>query len=72
MHIKAEFNNSDWNEVLQPENNDANLSFGRFYNSFEKLLDKYIPLKKISKKDFKRKYKPWITQGILKCIARRD
>ena len=33
---------------------------------------KYITLEKISKKDHKRKYKPWITHGILTSMKRRD
>ena len=33
------------------------------------LLDKYMPLKKLYQKDFKHKYKPWITDKILKKIA---
>ena len=36
------------------------------------LLDKYIPLTKLKKKDFKNQAKPWITKGILKSIKRRD
>ena len=33
------------------------------------LLDKYMALKKVSKKEFKRKYKPWITDKILRKIV---
>ena len=33
------------------------------------LLDKYMPLKKVSQKEFKRKYKPWITDKILRKIV---
>ena len=35
-------------------------------------MHKYIPLEKIYKKDYKRKYKPWITHGILTSMKRRD
>ena len=31
-----------------------------------------MPLKKITNKDYKRKYKPWITTGILKSITRKN
>ena len=31
-----------------------------------------MPLKKVSQKDFKRKYKPWITNTILKKIEHKN
>ena len=43
-----------------------------FHDSIKNLLDKYLPLKKLSKKYHKRKYKPWITNGILTSIKRKD
>ena len=35
-------------------------------------MDKYFPLKKITKKDYKQQFKPWITLGIRISIKRRD
>ena len=32
------------------------------------LLDKYMHLQKVSQNEFKRKYKPWITDKILRKI----
>ena len=51
---------------------DTNESFNSFFASFNKLLDKHIPLKKISNKSFKRRFKPWITFGILKSLRKRN
>ena len=31
-----------------------------------------MPLKKISNREFKRMYKPWITHGILNSMKRKD
>ena len=31
-----------------------------------------MPKRKITKKEFKQKYKPWVTNGILKSTRRRD
>ena len=31
-----------------------------------------MPLRKVSKKDFKRKYKPWITNTILQKIEHKN
>ena len=36
------------------------------------LLDKYMPWKKLSKKDYKRKYKPWISDEILNKIKDKN
>ena len=33
------------------------------------LLDKYMPLKKVSQNNFKRKYKPWITDKLRRKIV---
>ena len=35
-------------------------------------MDKYFPWTKITKKEFKQQFKPWITKGIHKSIKRRD
>ena len=43
-----------------------------FSLNFNKLLDKHIPLKKVSNKSFQRGFKPWITIGILKSLRKRS
>jgi hypothetical protein len=58
----------DWNNVLQIQFQDPNRSFNHFFDTINKLLDKYIPLQKITNNDHKRKYKPWITNDILNKI----
>ena len=60
----------DWDETI--DENDANKSFNQFLNQVNSIIDKYMPLKKISNKEFKRKFKPWITKGILKSIQRKN
>ena len=35
-------------------------------------MDKHIPIKKLTNKEHKRKYKPWITSGILTSISRKN
>ena len=72
MLFREDFLKIDWLDKLEIEKQDVNHSFNAFYEQIEKLMDKYLPLKKISKKDFKRKYKPWITHGILASMKRRD
>ena len=60
---------TDWNTLYC---NDVNTSFNNFLDRINNLLDKYMPLKKLSKKEFKQQYKPWITNGILKSIERKN
>ena len=36
------------------------------------LVDKYVPLEKITQKEFKRRYKPWINDNILKKIEEKN
>ena len=62
----------DWYKIIQIDKQDANLSFDAFHNNIEALLDKYMPMKKLTNKQYKRKYKPWITHGILTSMRRRD
>ena len=61
---------TDWNSTIVEDN--ADLSFNRFLDSVNKIIDKYMPLKKLTNKEYKRKYKPWITTGILNSISRKN
>ena len=67
----SSFQKINWDNILNNEN-DTNLSFNSFFCHIEKLLDKYIPLKKVSNKEFKRSFKPWITIGILTSLRKRS
>ena len=45
-NIKNEFNEIDWDKLLQYEKNDADFSFNIFFQTLEKIIDKYFPHKK--------------------------
>ena len=62
----------DWPKVLSTNLGDVNYSFDRFDQKINEILDKHVPLKKLSKKELKLQAKPWITQGILNSIKQRD
>ena len=51
---------------------DPNFSFEIFYKRLSNLIDKHVPLKKLSKKQLENKGKPWITRGIKKSIQTKD
>ena len=70
--LLADFQNTDWNNIINIDSLDTNYSFNSFFDKFNKLLDKHIPLKRVSNKRFKRSFKPWITLGILKSLKKRS
>ena len=63
---------TNWNELIQIENKDPNLSFDTFENKIMEIIDKYMPLRKLSKGEIKLRNKPWITKGIRVSIKQRD
>ena len=58
----------DWTGKLDRYKDDANKAFLFFHWQINYLLDKYLPWKKLTKKEHKRKYKPWISDEILSKI----
>jgi hypothetical protein len=62
----------DWAEILQLEKEDPNHSFKRYYAIINSLIDKYMPLQKMTKKEIKQQSKPWINLEILNNIKERD
>ena len=62
----------DWDKVTAINKGDPNDSFNRFDSTINPLIDKYLPLKKLSRKETKNVFKPWITVGIRNSIKRRD
>ena len=65
-------NQISWDSVLQLNDNDPNISFNNLHNNIVYLLDEFAPYRKITKKEFKLKAKPWIDHDILKKIIERD
>ena len=62
----------DWAEILELDKEDPNHSFKRYYATINSLIDEYMPLQKMSKKEMKQQSKPWISHEILKNINERD
>jgi exonuclease III len=68
----TEIKQINWDDILQCEKTDTNHSFNSFYDTIEHLLDKHMPKRKITKQEFKQRFKPWVTKGILTSIRRRE
>ena len=64
--------NIEWNQVITIEINNLNKSFNLFFDKIDSLVNQYIPLRKLTKKEIKNKFKPWITSGIQNSMKRRD
>ncbi|KAJ8044616.1 RNA-directed DNA polymerase from mobile element jockey [Holothuria leucospilota] len=60
----------NWNHVL--EENDANVAFNKFHDTFKKTHDVCFPFVKIRNKRSKKNSAPWITPGILKSIRSKE
>ena len=57
-------NSIPWDEILQLESNDPNVSLENLCSYVDNLLDEFAPYKKVSKKEFKLRSKPWISKEI--------
>ena len=62
----------DWSSVIKLEREDPNFLFNLYENTLNTLIDKYAPLRKITQKELKQQYKPWITNDILRSINARE
>ena len=66
--FQTRLENSDWDSILQEEDIDASCS--DFYQHIFTLYDASFPSVRLSIK--KSKHKDWISEGLLKCIRKRD
>ena len=62
----------EWSTLLQLNKDDPNISFEIFHSKIDNLINKYLPLRKMTKKEIKQGYKPWISNEIIKLIQQRN
>ena len=62
----------DWQKELKIHKNDPNLSFQVMQAKIDKIINQYLPKRKMTKKEIKQRLKPWISNRILKMIQLRD
>ena len=60
-----------WEEVI-PHDSDVNTIFSSFYSTITNIVDKHVPLQKLSKRQIKLNSKPWITPGIKVSIHNKN
>ena len=66
-----DLNKFKWDSDLKLNDNNVNYSFDIFYDHVNETIDKHAPLRKITNREFKQKFKPWISIGILNSIKRK-
>ena len=66
-----EMNMVDWSITLS-QNNDVNAMFDSFYSKISQVIDKHVPLKKLTKNEIKFNSKPWITPGLEVSIRKKN
>ena len=69
--LVAEVHSIDWDETFAYAQ-DINSIFEIFHTKINEVIDKYAPLKKLSKREYKLHVKPWVTKGIRVSIAEKN
>ena len=57
-----------WESILARTHGNIDIAFSKIYNKLNKLINKHVPLKPLSKRKFKQFSKPWISKGLIKSI----
>ena len=57
--------------ILNVSEGNVDKSFQNFSNKITDILDKHVPITKLSLKEMKSSNKPWLTKGTLKSINKK-
>ena len=66
-----ELSKIDWDSILNTQL-DTNQASNKFFNVITKLLDEMAPLRKLTKKEISLKQHPWISNGIITSMNKRN
>ena len=50
--------------IVVPRNHDFNTAFINFHNAFYEMIDKYAPLRPVTRREQFSKREPWITKRL--------
>ena len=69
----SEVGNVNWSEVLGSESGatDVNTLFQSFYDRITEIINKYAPIRKLSRKEIKSLSKPWVRRSFISDLLRR-
>ena len=69
----GDFEKTNWNKILQSNQNKVNLTFNNYLNNVDFLINTHAPLKNpAKKKERKFQKKPWTTKGIHNSIHQKN
>ena len=71
-NFMQDFRSIDWNSAMELERKNPDFSFSKFYEILSSLVKKYVPLKRVTNKQYKARLTPWITKGIKASIYQRN
>ena len=61
----------NWDNILNVSEGNVDKSFQNFSDKITDILDKHVPITKLSLKEMKSSNKSWLTKGILKLINKK-
>ena len=64
--------NIDWDSEMEIQKNDVNHSTERFFAILNVIIDKHMPVRKLTVKECEQKIKPWITPAIIAKINTKN
>ena len=63
-HFSQDIKHVNWENILEIEKGDPNLSLEKYLTKMNSILDKHLPLKKLSKQETLQRDKPWIRDSL--------
>ena len=66
--FKTAISTINWIDIIGNFGTDVNRAFSTFYKKLNKVVNKFAPIRELSKRKLKQLSKPWITKGIRHSI----
>ena len=67
--VISDYLNIDWDLELELERNNVNFSTEKLFSKMTHIIDKHLPVRKLTTKERKQTLKSWITPAILAKIT---
>ena len=67
-----DFRNINWDTLFERFNHNPDSCFNVFNDKVKVLVDRHLPMVRLTKRQIRAKTKPWLTPGILNSIAKRN
>ena len=71
-NFESDIKETKWDEILELKKGNVDLSSENFLKTFDSIIDKHLPLRKLTIQEKKLSQKCWITTGILNSIKNKN